>query len=69
MDYMSMIVTTPDDHCIEISTDPFKRSVLESFGMTDCKPAATPVTKQLFKDIKADTEAGKFLDADGVRYI
>jgi hypothetical protein len=69
MDYLSMIVETPDDHCIEISTDPFKRTVLESFNMTGCKPASTPATKELFRDIKRDTEAGKYLDAEGVHYI
>ena len=59
MDYLSMIVETPDDHCIEISTDPFERTVLESLKMTGCKPASTLATKELFRDIKRDTAAGK----------
>ena len=35
--------------------------------MTDCKPAATPITKELLKDVTADIEAGKYLDQDGIR--
>ena len=69
MDYLSMIVETPDDHRIEVSTDPFKRTLLESFDMVGCKPASTPATKALFRDIKQDVEDGNFLDKEGVLYV
>ena len=67
LDYLSMVCTTADNKRIQISMDDYRKKVIESFDMTDCKPAATPITKELLKDVTADIEAGKYLDQDGIR--
>ena len=62
-----MVCTTVDNRRIKISMDDYREKVIGSFDMTDCKPAATPITKKLLKGVTADIEAGKYLDQDGIR--
>ena len=67
LDYLSMVVSTPDGVGIEISIDPYNQKILETFDMVGCTPAATPITKQLLRDCKADVEAGNFMSKDETR--
>jgi hypothetical protein len=67
LDYLSMVVSTPDDRCIEISTDPYTEKILETFDMVGCTPASTPITRQLLRDCKADVEAGNYMDQEETR--
>ena len=67
LDYLSMVCTTKDNKRIQISMDDYRKEVIEAFDMTDCKPAATPITKELLKEVTVDVEAGKYLDQDGIR--
>ena len=62
-----MVRTTVDNRRIQISMDDYRKKVIESLDITDCKPAATPITKELPKDVTADIEAGKYLDQNGIR--
>ena len=49
LDYLSMVCTTADNKRIQISMDDYRKKVIESFDMTDCKPAATPIPRSYSK--------------------
>ena len=68
LDYLSMVCNTLDNRRIQISMDEYRKKVIESFDMTDCKPVATPITKDLLRAVTADIEADKYLDT-GVSVI
>ena len=67
MDYLSMMVRTTDNIRIEVDIDPYTEKILEVFGMQGCKPASTPITKDICAAIAKDRAEGKFLDADAKR--